>query len=75
MIRAVSYFHSPGRSWPREMRPLPIAPMLMRLPGELAPSTDAGTIAGNPAAMAETAAPVPGRREELTPCRAGPAFR
>ena len=48
MIRAASCFQIPGRSWPREMRPVPIAPTLMRLPGAFAPNTEAGTIAGKP---------------------------
>src|SRR6476646_9154342 len=50
MILALSCFQSPGRSGPREIRPLPIAPMLIRFPGELAPRTDAGTIDGKPVA-------------------------
>src|SRR5215472_19319174 len=51
---ASSYFQIPGMSWPREMRPTPIAPTLMRLEGALCPKTDAGTMAGKaaPAAMA-----------------------
>src|SRR6185503_2082175 len=48
MMRAASYLHSPGRSWPREIRPFPIAPMLMRLDGANAPSADDGTIDGKP---------------------------
>ena len=48
MIRAVSNFQMPGRSCAREIRPLPIAPTLMRLEGAAAPRTDEGTIAGNP---------------------------
>lgn len=48
-MRARSFRQIPGMSWPREMRPVPIAPTLMRLPGAEAPKTDAGTIAGKPA--------------------------
>ena len=43
---------TPGISWPREMRPTPMAPMVMRLEGAVAPKTELGTMAGNPAAMA-----------------------
>src|SRR5258706_62700 len=50
MIRAVSCFQIPGMSCPREIRPLPIAPTLSRLLGAVAPNTDAGTMAGKPAA-------------------------
>src|SRR5215831_7443145 len=52
MILAVSYCQMPGKSCPREMRPVPIAPTLMRLPGENAPSTDEGMMAGKPATAA-----------------------
>src|SRR4051794_34792368 len=48
-----------GMSWPREMRPAPIAPTLIRLPGDALPKTVAGTIAGNPAATVVTAAALP----------------
>jgi hypothetical protein len=60
MIRAASCFQMPGRSWTREIRPFPIAPMLMRFPGDRLPSTDEGTMAGNPPAMDDktTALPV-----------------
>ena len=37
MIRAWSYFQMPGMSWVREMRPVPIAPTLIRLLGAVAP--------------------------------------
>ncbi len=47
-MRAPSCFQMPGMSWPREIRPTPIAPTLMRLLGAAAPSTDAGTIDGKP---------------------------
>src|SRR5688572_10084898 len=52
------------------MRPVPIAPMLIRLLGAADPKTDAGTMAGNPAATDETAMPLPAalrnsRREAL----------
>ena len=57
MILADGCFHSPGRSCPREMRPVPMAPMLMRLLGACAPKTEEGTIAGKPEATA--AAPSP----------------
>ena len=57
-------FQIPGRSWPREMRPVPIAPTLMRLLGAVAPKTDAGTIAGKPAASTEVAP---------RPCAASPS--
>ena len=49
MMRAMSCFQMPGRSCPREMRPVPIAPMLMRLLGDVgaeAPTT--ARSAGNP---------------------------
>ena len=55
MILALSCFQSPGRSCPREIRPLPIAPTLIRFPGELAPRTDAGTIDGKPVAPVDEA--------------------
>src|SRR5262245_61514393 len=57
MIRAVSNFQTPGMSCPREMRPVPIAPMLSRLLGEVAPKTLLGTMAGKPAATVD--APIP----------------
>jgi hypothetical protein len=41
-----------GRSWVREMRPTPMAPMLMRLLGAFWPNTVDGTIAGKPATAA-----------------------
>src|SRR5262245_36202088 len=44
-------------SCPREMRPVPIAPMLRRLLGDVAPKTELGTIAGKPAAT--VVAPTP----------------
>ena len=47
-MRAESCFQMPGRSWPLEMRPVPIAPTLMRLLGYVAPKTVDGTIDGNP---------------------------
>src|SRR5262245_44293016 len=49
----------PGRSWPREMRPVPIAPTLIRLLGDVAPNTEAGTMAGKPAATDEAIIPLP----------------
>src|SRR4051794_40979464 len=57
--RAVSNLRMFGMSWPREMRPAPIAPMLMRLLGDADPKTDAGTMAGKPAAADATAAALP----------------
>ena len=59
MIRAVSCFQMPGRSCPREMRPMPIAPTLIRLPGAAAPKTDEGTMAGKPATTDEATTPWP----------------
>src|ERR1700760_2936472 len=56
MIRALSYCRMPGMSCPREMRPTPIAPTLMRLLGAYWPNTLAGTIAGK---LATAAAPNP----------------
>ena len=50
MIRACANFQTPGMSWPREIRPTPIAPMLIWLLGACAPSTEAGTMVGKPAA-------------------------
>ena len=42
------------------MRPVPIAPILMRLLGAFGPNTDAGTIVGNPATrMDEAPNPLP----------------
>src|SRR5262245_59101304 len=55
MIRAVSYFQTPGMSWPREMRPVPIAPTLIFLLGAAAPKTEAGTIEGKPEARTDVA--------------------
>src|ERR1035441_752072 len=52
MILALSYWRIPGISCPREMRPTPIAPMLMRLLGAFWPKTVDGTIAGKPATAA-----------------------
>ena len=57
MIRAESCFQMPGRSWPREMRPVPIAPTLIRLLGAAAPRTDDGTMAGKPATTVEATTP------------------
>ncbi len=59
MMRAVSCFQIPGRSCPREIRPVPMAPTLMRLLGDAAPNTDEGTIAGNPATTEEATAACP----------------
>src|SRR5579863_181707 len=42
----------PGMSCPREMRPTPMAPTLMRLLGAYCPNTEAGTMAGKPRAAA-----------------------
>ena len=72
MIRAVSYFQMPGRSWPREMRPLPIAPTLMRLLGER--GAEHGRRhdrreAGQDGCRDEAGA---GRGEELAPRRGAP---
>src|SRR5262245_13684911 len=60
ITRAVLCFQIPGRSCPREILPTPIAPMLMRLLGDAAPRTEAGTIDGKrlPAATDAAAAPV-----------------
>src|SRR5437867_8917419 len=52
-MRAVSCFQTPGRSCPREIRPFPMAPTLILLLGAVAPSTDAGTMAGKAAAASE----------------------
>ena len=41
------------------MRPVPMAPTLMRLLGAEAPKTEAGTIDGKPAATSEPATPLP----------------
>src|ERR1039458_26690 len=46
-----------GRSCTREMRPTPIAPMLIRLLGAVCPNTLDGTMAGNPV-MAAAPSPV-----------------
>jgi len=46
-------------SCPREIRPTPIAPTLIRLLGDVLPKTVAGTIAGNPAATVVAAAALP----------------
>ena len=70
MIRALSYFQMPGRSCTREMRPVPIAPTLMRLLGELAPSTDAGTIDGKPESTEDATMPPPA--EAMNSRRVGP---
>src|SRR5690606_13845197 len=51
----------PGMSWTREMRPVPIAPTMIWLPGALPPRTLAGTIVGNPGDM------VPSRKGQR-PC-------
>src|SRR5262249_60818578 len=80
MIRAVSNFQIPGMSWPREMRPVPIAPTLIRLPGDVAPKTEAGTIAGKPPAgadpnVAPPAAPRDFRREVAVPSLMFPLLR
>src|SRR5580698_7022483 len=42
----------PGRSWPREIRPTPMAPTLMRLLGDSCPKTLEGTMVGKPTAAA-----------------------
>src|SRR5579862_4039855 len=42
----------PGMSWPREMRPAPMAPTLMRLLGAYWPKMRDGTMAGNANAAA-----------------------
>src|SRR5262249_49322201 len=59
VMRAMSCCQMPGRSWPREMRPVPMAPTLMRLPGDVAPNTDEGTMAGKPATTEEAMTPFP----------------
>src|SRR3954463_8614797 len=59
MMRAMSCCQMPGRSCPREMRPTPMAPMLMRLLGDAGPRTEAGTIAGNPPIADEATRPAP----------------
>src|SRR4029450_12030808 len=41
------------------MRPVPIAPTLMRLLGENAPNTEAGTMEGQPPIAADAASPLP----------------
>jgi hypothetical protein len=41
------------------MRPVPIAPTLIRLLGAVDPKTEDGTIAGNPAAAADAIMPLP----------------
>src|SRR5512146_3511289 len=41
-----------GMSCPREMRPTPMAPTLMRLLGAYCPNTVAGTMVGNPTTAA-----------------------
>ncbi len=41
------------------MRPLPMAPTLIRFEGDAAPSTDDGTIDGKPETTAEAARPEP----------------
>jgi hypothetical protein len=59
-------------SCPREMRPTPIAPMLIRLLGAAFPKTDAGTIAGKPAAIDVAAATLPADERNdrrVCPCR------
>ena len=67
-MRAASYFQSLGRSWPREIRPFPIAPMLIRLDGANAPKTDAGTIDGKPDTTDAAAKVLPAVNQiELTP--------
>src|SRR5712672_2129916 len=58
MMRARSNFQIPGMSCPREIRPLPMAPTLIRLPGAVAPKTEEGTMAGNPAARTDVP-PIP----------------
>jgi hypothetical protein len=64
-MRASSYCHSPGRFCTREMRPTPIAPMLMRVLGAICPSTLDGTIVGKPAAAATPAAVFTKLRREI----------
>ena len=67
---------TPGMSWPREMRPAPMAPMLMRLEGAVAPKTELGTMAGNPAAMAVVTEPwMNPRLVVLMECSLGPDRR
>jgi hypothetical protein len=48
------------------MRPVPIAPTLIRLLGAFAPNTDAGTIAGNPVRTDEAPSALPA---EVRNCR------
>src|SRR4051812_43132661 len=45
---AKSYCHTPGISWLRPMRPLPIAATFIRLLGANLPNTEAGTMEGKP---------------------------
>src|SRR5919106_5372379 len=49
-MRTVECFQMRGKSWPLEIRPVPIVPMLMRLLGDVAPNTEDGTIDGKPIA-------------------------
>jgi len=58
-MRAAGCFQTPGMSWPREIRPHPMAPMFVRLDGANGPTTDAGTIAGNPETSEAPTAPFP----------------
>ena len=53
MMRAWSNCRMPGMSWPREMRPTPMAPTLMRLLGAYWPKT----VGGHDGGKAEGAAP------------------
>src|ERR1700677_3715120 len=61
----VLYFQTPGISCTREMRPTPIAPMLMRFEGASCPKTLDGTMAGKPATAT---APRPCLRNFLRDC-------
>src|SRR5580658_606732 len=61
MTRAPSTFIMLGRSWTREILPMPMAPTLICLLGAICPRTDAGTIVGKPV-MAATC------REPFTNC-------
>src|ERR1700733_5791822 len=61
----VVYFQTPGMSWPREMRPTPMAPMLMRFDGASWPKTEEGTRVGK---TMTAAAPRPVFKNVLRVC-------
>src|ERR1017187_2634093 len=74
MMRASSYCQMPGRSWPREMRPTPMAPTLMRLLGAICPKTEDGRMVGKPTAAVAAAAVLRKLRREtaLLRCMVSP---